>query len=86
MISNDALAERGYRHGVDSCIFMANGTRARSPKMVAMTLEAIIGAVFQDGGDEAAVRAMEHLGLLDHPYLVVMLQSLRSPPCSDIPY
>jgi ribonuclease-3 len=51
--------------------------------MVAMTFEAIIGAVFQDGGDEAAVRAMERLGFLDHPYLVVMLQSLRSPPCSD---
>jgi ribonuclease III len=86
LISNNALAERGYGHGVDSCIFSENVTVTRSPKMVAMALKAIIGAIFQDGGDEAAVRAMEHLGLLDHPHLVVKLRSSGNSACSDVQY
>jgi ribonuclease-3 len=43
--------------------------------MVATTLEAIIGAVFQDGGDEAVKSVIERLGFLKHRVLSVMLQN-----------
>jgi ribonuclease-3 len=47
--------------------------------MVATTLEAIIGAVFQDGGDEAAMRVIEHLGFFNHRFLTVTLQLFLYP-------
>jgi ribonuclease-3 len=48
--------------------------------MVATTLEAVIGAVFLDGGDEAATRVIEHLGFLGHRFLSVTLHTLHCPP------
>jgi ribonuclease-3 len=48
--------------------------------MVATTLEAIIGAVFQDGGDQAVTRVIEDLGFFYHPLLTVTSQSLLVPP------
>jgi len=62
ILGNDGLADRGYALGVVQCIFVADGTYRKSPKMIATTLEAIIGAVFQDGGDDAVMRVMKHLG------------------------
>jgi ribonuclease-3 len=43
--------------------------------MVATTLEAIIGAIFEDGGDDAVMRVIEHLGFLKHRFLTVTSQS-----------
>jgi ribonuclease-3 len=43
--------------------------------MVATTLEAIIGAIFEDGGDDAVMRVIEHLGFLNHRFLTVTSQS-----------
>jgi ribonuclease-3 len=48
--------------------------------MVATALEAVIGAVFQDGGNEAVTRVIEYLGFFDHPLLTVTSQSRLFPP------
>jgi ribonuclease-3 len=48
--------------------------------MVATTLEAVVGAVFLDGGDEAAMRVIKHLGFLEHRFLSVTLHTLHCPP------
>lgn len=48
-----------------------------SAKMVASTLEAIIGAVHQDGGDTAVLQVIEHLGFLEHPLLMVTFHPLH---------
>lgn len=39
--------------------------------MVAMTVEAIFGAIHQDGGDEAARLVMRDLGFFSHALLAV---------------
>jgi ribonuclease-3 len=39
--------------------------------MVAMTMEAIIGAVYEDGGDNAVLDVMTQLNFLNHPLLLV---------------
>jgi ribonuclease-3 len=80
VLTNDGLASRGYELGIDQCIFVHGGTYNKSPKMVATTLEAVIGAVFLDGGDEAATRVIEHLGFLGHRFLSVTLHTLHCPP------
>ena len=79
ILGNDGLAQRGHELGIDKCIFLNDGTYSKTPKMVATTLEAIIGAVFQDGGDAVVMRVIEHLGFLDHSFLTVTLQSLYHP-------
>jgi ribonuclease-3 len=73
MLSNDSLARRGYDHGIDTFVYCNAGTVV-SAKMVASTLEAIIGAVYQDGGDTAVLQVVEHLGFLEHRLLMVMLR------------
>jgi ribonuclease-3 len=79
-LSNHALARRGYRVDLDKHVIVADGTPVVSPKTVATTLEAIIGAVYQDGGDEAVERVMRSLGFFDHPLLTVMSQTFHFPP------
>ncbi|KNG52765.1 ribonuclease [Stemphylium lycopersici] len=78
-LANTVLADRGYDIGIDKIIITAEGTPAVSPKMVATTLEAIIGAVHQDGGDEAAHKLMEHLGFFNHTLLMVTSQPPHTP-------
>jgi ribonuclease-3 len=75
VLSNDALARRGYRLGVEACISQAGGAYQKTPKMVATTLQAIVGAVFQDGGDEAVGSLIERFGFLNHSLLSVMFQN-----------
>jgi ribonuclease-3 len=83
-LSNDALARRGYQAGLDRCVIVADSTPAVSPKMVATTLEALIGAVYQDGGDDAVHRVMRSLGFFDNTLLTVTSQPPAPPILSSI--
>lgn len=76
ILSNDKLAQRGYSLGINACVFCNQGTVV-SAKMVASTLEAIVGAVYHDGGDDAVLRVIDHLGFTDHPLLMVMSHILH---------
>ncbi|KAF1916448.1 ribonuclease III domain-containing protein [Ampelomyces quisqualis] len=78
-LSNEGLAQRGYDLGVADCIIMAGGTVTKTPKMVATTLEAIIGAVLWDGGDDAAAKVIKHLGFLTHELLTVTSKASQFP-------
>lgn len=72
MLANDALAQRGLTIGIDACVITADTTTTVSRKMVATALEALVGAVWQDGGDEAVDGVMKRLGFFEHGILAVM--------------
>ncbi|KAI4713529.1 hypothetical protein J4E89_000975 [Alternaria sp. Ai002NY15] len=78
-LSNDALARRAYQVGLDECVITADSKPVVSPKMAATTFEAVIGAVYQDGGDAAVQRVMQSLGFFDHELLTVTSQILLFP-------
>jgi ribonuclease-3 len=80
LLTNDTLARRGYEVGIDECVITAESTSTVSSKMTATTLEAIIGAVYADGGDSAVQRVMEHIGFFNHNLFTVMFRLLSSPP------
>ncbi|KAI5457495.1 ribonuclease III domain-containing protein [Mariannaea sp. PMI_226] len=69
LVSNENLARVGKEHGLDGCINVNAGTNQISPAMVATTVEAILGAVEQDGGREALGKVMNQLGLAQHTLL-----------------
>ncbi|OAL57368.1 hypothetical protein IQ07DRAFT_484764, partial [Pyrenochaeta sp. DS3sAY3a] len=69
VLSNSALADRGYGLRLDECIFINPGTLYISSPMVAMTFEAVFGAVCRDGGDGAVQGVMQRLGFFEHPFL-----------------
>lgn len=72
MLGNAELAQRGYNVGIQNCIHTESGYHGRaSAKMVATTFEALIGAVYMDGGEEALLPVVEHLDLNQHPLLMV---------------
>lgn len=80
MLSNGNLARRGQDLGIGTCVFCNEGTVV-SAKMIASTLEAIVGAVYLDGGDAAVSLVIEHLGLTNHRLLMV---TLKSPSISSL--
>ncbi|KAM0079882.1 hypothetical protein ACKRZS_007967 [Fusarium odoratissimum] len=69
LISNDNLARVGRGHGLHKCINMKGGTTRVSSGMVATAVEAILGAVENDGGRDALAWVMKHLGLTEHALL-----------------
>ncbi|KAH7135180.1 ribonuclease III domain-containing protein [Dendryphion nanum] len=70
LTANKSLAKRGRELGIDSCILRNDGTSTVSDMMVATTIEAVIGAVDQDGGEGAVQKVMNKIGLTSHPLLV----------------
>ncbi|KAG9255769.1 ribonuclease III domain-containing protein [Emericellopsis atlantica] len=70
LLSNENLARVGTEHGLDNCINVNGGTERATPKMVATTVEAILGAVERDGGYDTLARVMAHLGLTQHGLLL----------------
>ena len=60
---NANVGRVGFDHGLDACVNCDPATRAVSHGMMAATVEAVLGAVHLDGGDEALTAVMEQLGL-----------------------
>jgi dsRNA-specific ribonuclease len=62
--SNDVLAGKCDENGLTPCVLPAPGVRALANNTKATAVEAVIGAVFLDGGYEASSRVMRALGLI----------------------
>ena len=66
MISNSSLGIVGLSEGLADCVNLGNGQSHVTPKMMATTVQAIVGAVYLDGGDSGVAEAkvvLRHLGL-----------------------
>jgi len=68
IITNKNLSKIGFDIGLDSCVILNQGTGTVSDKTMATTVEALIGAAFRDGGENALEHLLNTLGL-DHEYL-----------------
>ncbi|KAL1798165.1 hypothetical protein ACET3X_002202 [Alternaria dauci] len=65
LVSNTALAERGFLLGLDAFIIKNPGTTQVSTGMMSDAFEAIVGAVFMDAGDDglkAVHDVLKHTG------------------------
>jgi hypothetical protein len=72
LVSEKGLADRGFSHDLDAFVIKNAGHVGRiSNRMMATTVEALVGAVFKDNDlDLEAVRAvMDSLGFFTHPLL-----------------
>ncbi|KAF3003111.1 hypothetical protein E8E13_008238 [Curvularia kusanoi] len=69
LVTNERLAERGRKLGLDLCVIGDWGTANVSNGMVATTFEAAIAAIYLDSGKSlyAVESAMKKLGFFDHP-------------------
>lgn len=68
IISNNNLSIVGFTIGLDACVILNPGTVTVSDKTMATTVEALVGATFCDGGEDALAKLLDTLGL-DHEYL-----------------
>lgn len=70
-ISENSLAGRGFRFGLDAYILKNAGTVNISTQMMATALKAIVGAVFEDSDSDlkAVHAAMDNLGFFGHELL-----------------
>jgi ribonuclease-3 len=68
LLVNTNLSAVGYGHGLHDCIILNQGTLSVSDKTMATTVEAILGAVFIDGGADALSAVLATLGLT-HQFL-----------------
>ncbi|KAF1352796.1 ribonuclease III [Lizonia empirigonia] len=74
LVSEKSLADRGFDHGLDKHVIKNPGHYGRiSNRMMANTVEAIIGAVYEDTNHdyERAHTVMGNLGFFEHPLLLV---------------
>lgn len=63
LAGNSNLEQIGLRLGLQQCILCFPGTTHVSGKMMATAVEAIIGAVHLDGGDDAVDHLLQSIGL-----------------------
>ncbi|PSN66266.1 ribonuclease III [Corynespora cassiicola Philippines] len=70
LLGNDSLARRGKIIGIQDCIIMSDGTPVPSDSMIAITLKALVGGVYRDGGQEAVDKVISTLGLDKHDALM----------------
>ncbi|PVI01610.1 ribonuclease III [Periconia macrospinosa] len=73
VLGNGALYVRGESLGLGPLILvnLGHGNGPVSPKMMATTFEAMFGAIYMDGGEEAVLKTVKYLGLDNHPSLMV---------------
>jgi ribonuclease-3 len=72
LLSNAKLAALGRSRALDRCIIPSPGVQI-SDRMIADAMEAVMGAVYLDGGEGALERVVQHLGLDQHEYLPAFL-------------
>jgi len=77
IITNKNLSNVGFTIGIETCVILNQGTATVSNKTMATTIEALIGAVFCDGGEEALEKVLETLQL-DHEYLKSVMLTILS--------
>ncbi len=63
IISNTNLSRVGRLHGLDSCVMLNPGTISCDDWPMATTVEAIIGLVHLEGGNDALEAVLQRLGL-----------------------
>jgi hypothetical protein len=66
---NAALVQLGRSTGMDVCVTKNPGTYMLSDKMVATVVEAVMGAVYLDGGEMALELVMKESGFDVHQFL-----------------
>lgn len=71
--SNSNLAEKARAIGLQDCVILEPGNPIISDRILATTVQAIIGAVKVDGGDEAVTSLLFRIGLT-HGLLVCRSQ------------
>lgn len=76
VLSNECLAEIGFTLGLDKYVNMDAGTTVVSKKMMATAVEALLGAVHLDGGDEALRRVLGLLRIVGQEERLVMFPIL----------
>lgn len=67
--ANGPLAALGRRLGLVECSIQNPGMTFQSDRVVATLLEAVLGAVYLDGGEEALERVMRLMGFDEHTFL-----------------
>ena len=73
LLINSNFNAVGDGHGLDVCVILNLGTSVVSHKTMAITIEAILGAVFIDGGADALGAVLAILGLAHELLKVVTL-------------
>lgn len=72
-LCNESLAEIGFSNGLDTYVTRNNSTISISKKMIATAMEAVLGAVHLDGGDDTLAPVTEHLRIVNPFNTVVIL-------------
>lgn len=68
LLSYVHLSEVGFAHHLDTCVVLNAGTPSVTAKIMATTVEAVLGAVYLDGGEDALGRVLETLNVT-HEFL-----------------
>jgi Ribonuclease-III-like len=63
LLSNENLNRIGRRFRIEKLLVLSPGAETASDYMVATMLEAVVGAVYLDGGMEAVEKLMTNLGV-----------------------
>lgn len=77
LLSNSSFTTVGISNGIARCVILNDGTPSVSAKTMACTAEAILGAVFLDGGADALERVITTLGLT-HEFLPAVTVKILS--------
>ncbi|KAK5081023.1 hypothetical protein LTR05_008340 [Lithohypha guttulata] len=80
LVRNTNLARIGLNKSLKECIIDNPGTVRISDKMLATTVEALIGAAYCDAGDDGLAKAIAAFGLDEHEFLIAVTYHLSPLP------